>query len=71
MDVSSAEYYRIRQQDGYTAMGNLKVIQTALDQNPQKRKLDLVLEALTQAGQKDLAEKVAELHSNKKPLHTI
>lgn len=71
MNLTLPEYETIQQTHGNTPMGNLKLFLTALDKQTQSQKLNLILEALTIAGQKELAEKLAELHSNEKPLHTI
>lgn len=71
MNIPVSEYEKMRQTYGDTTLGNLKILQTALDQQSQNSKLHLILEALKEAGEEELAEKVEYLHSNKKPLHTI
>ncbi|VDI27699.1 Hypothetical predicted protein [Mytilus galloprovincialis] len=69
--MKKAQFEGIRKQYQTSAEGNLTILQTAIDNQPNDRKLECLIRALESAGQKTLAEKVDTLWSTQKDLDTI
>lgn len=71
MNMQKAQFEGIRKQYQTTAAGNLTVLQTAINNQPNDKKLECLIRALESAGDKSLAEKIYFLWSTQKDLDTV
>lgn len=71
MNMTKAQYDQICERNPPGVMRNLSLVRYALEHNSKSSKLDVLVTALTDVGEKALAEKIQHLYKNGNDLNDI